>query len=177
MACFGVLKSFVVDTACFWGFQVVSGGYGVFWGFLSRFWWIWLVLGVLKSFLVDTACFGGFKVVSDKIKKAYSVLGVIKRNFKKMDEDTFIKIYKTMVRSKIEYAASVWSPHKKTLINTVERVQKRATKMIRKYRKISYAQRLKKLKLPTLVYRRLRGDMIEMYKIQTGKYDKELTQN
>src|SRR5260221_13635504 len=71
----------------------------------------------------------------------------------------------------------MWCGHatKKTLINTIEKVQKRATKMIRKYRKISYAQRLKKLKLPTLVYRRLRGDIIEMYKIQTGKYDKELS--
>src|SRR5260221_544317 len=52
--------------------------------------------------------------ISEKIKKAYSMLGIIKRHFLKMDEDTFIKIYKTMVRSKIEYAASVWSPHKKT---------------------------------------------------------------
>src|SRR6266536_355553 len=90
--------------------------------------------------------------ISEKIKNAYSMLGIIKRNFKKMDEDTFITLYKTMVRSKLEYAASVWSPHKKTLINTI-----------------------KKLKLPTLVYRRLRGDMIEMFKMQTGKYDKELT--
>lgn len=113
--------------------------------------------------------------ISEKIKNAYSMLGIIKRNFKKMDEDTFITLYKTMVRSKLEYAASVWSPHKKTLINTIEKVQKRATKMIRKYSKMSYTQRLKKLKLPTLVYRRLRGDMIEMFKMQTGKYDKELT--
>ncbi len=115
--------------------------------------------------------------ISEKIKKAYSMLGIIKRNFKKMDENTFIKLYKTMVRSQIEYAASVWSPYKKTVIYAIERVQKRATKMIRKYRKMSYTERLQKLKLPTLVFRRLRGDMIEMFKIQTGKYDEEVTPN
>ena len=36
---------------------------------------------------------------------------------------------------------------------------------------LSYKERLQKLKLPTLVYRRLRGDMIELYKIQHGIYD------
>ena len=38
---------------------------------------------------------------------------------------------------------------------------------------MSYKQRLKTLKLPTLSYRRLRGDMIEVYKIIKGVYDKE----
>ena len=37
---------------------------------------------------------------------------------------------------------------------------------------LSYAQRLRKLKLPTLSYRRIRGDMIEIFKILTGIYDK-----
>ena len=36
---------------------------------------------------------------------------------------------------------------------------------------LSYTERLKKLKLPTLAYRLLRGDMIEVYKILTDKYD------
>ena len=39
--------------------------------------------------------------------------------------------------------------------------------------KISYPDRLRKLKLPTLTYRRARGDMIEMFtcKLLSGKYD------
>jgi hypothetical protein len=37
---------------------------------------------------------------------------------------------------------------------------------------LNYEERLRKLKLPTLGYRRVRGDMIEMYKIIKGKYDK-----
>ena len=42
---------------------------------------------------------------------------------------------------------------------------------------LSYEERLIKLKLPTLRFRRLRGDMIETYKIVTGVYDKRVTEN
>ena len=40
---------------------------------------------------------------------------------------------------------------------------------------LSYKERLQKLKLPTLVYRRLRGDMIEVYKILHGIYDMKVS--
>ena len=39
---------------------------------------------------------------------------------------------------------------------------------------MEYSDRLKKLKMPTLKYRRLRGDMIETFKIITGNYDNEV---
>jgi hypothetical protein len=39
---------------------------------------------------------------------------------------------------------------------------------------LNYEERLRKFKLPTLGYRRVRGDMIEMYKIIKGKYDKDV---
>jgi len=63
------------------------------------------------------------------------------------------------------------SPHKKSDIEKLERVQKRAIKMIPGMPKISYPDRLWKLKLPTLTYRRARGDMIETNKLLSGKYD------
>ena len=49
-------------------------------------------------------------------------------------------------------SVSIWSPHKKSDIKKLERVQKRATKMIPGMPKISYPDRLRKLKLPTLTY-------------------------
>jgi len=49
----------------------------------------------------------------------------------------------------------------------------RATKLIRRLRGLSCTERLQKLKLPTLKYRRLRGDMIELYKMVTGKYSED----
>ncbi|XP_062620616.1 uncharacterized protein LOC134282197 [Saccostrea cucullata] len=56
-------------------------------------------------------------------------------------------------------------------LRMIEGVQRRATKQIPGLAKLSYEERLKKLKLPTLKYRRHRGDMIEVYKITSGKYD------
>ena len=76
-----------------------------------------------------------------------------------------------MVRSHLEYAEAVWSPYRKELIDKLERVQMRATKLIPGLRNLPYSERLKRLKLPTLKYRRLRGDLIELYKISNYKYD------
>ena len=55
----------------------------------------------------------------------------------------------------------------------IERVQMRATKLIHKLKGLPYRQRLERLKLPTLKYRRIRGDMIEIYKMLTGKCDRD----
>jgi len=60
--------------------------------------------------------------------------------------------------------------YKKSYIDKLKKVQKRATKMIPELRKMHYPDRLKQLNLPTLTYRRSRGDMIETYKLLTGKY-------
>jgi hypothetical protein len=50
-------------------------------------------------------------------------------------------------------------------IDKIESMQKRATKQIPGFNNLSYPERLKKLKLPTIAYRRIMGDMIETYKI------------
>ena len=73
-----------------------------------------------------------------------------------------------MVRSHLEYANCIWSPYTVQDIKTLEKVQMRATKLIKRIRHLSYMERLKYLNLPTLHYRRLRGDMILVYKICSG---------
>ena len=103
------------------------------------------------------------------------MLGIIKRNFKYMDEQTFLNLYKTLVRSHLEYASSVWCPYKKGMIDKLEKIQRRATKMITKIKHNPYSERLNILKLPSLSYRRYRGDMIQTYNILTGKYDTSIT--
>ena len=97
------------------------------------------------------------------IKKCFSLLGIISRNFKDLTKDSFILIYKALVRSRLEYAVSVWSPWKKKDIEAIERVQKRATKMVKACKGLKYEDRLRILKLPCLKYRRLRGDLIMLY--------------
>jgi len=51
----------------------------------------------------------------EKINTAYSYLGIIKRNFIYLDEDAFVMLY-SLVRSHLEYANSVWNPHRLLLI-------------------------------------------------------------
>jgi len=65
----------------------------------------------------------------------------------------------------LEYANSVWCPYKQGDIKELEKVQKRATKLVLNLNKIPYKDRLMHLKLPTLKYRRLRGDRTEVFKI------------
>jgi len=71
----------------------------------------------------------------------------------------------------LEYANTAWSPYKQYLIEEVEKVQKRATKLVHGCKHLPYTERLKYLKLPTLKYRRHRGDIIETYKIIHRLYD------
>ena len=108
------------------------------------------------------------------VNKANSIMGIIRRTFKHLDQKTFLKLYKALVRPNLEYAVQVWSPYLKKEIRKLEGVQRRATKQINDLRNLDYSDRLKKLKLPTLIYRRKRGDMIEAYKILSDKYDPEV---
>jgi len=101
--------------------------------------------------------------ISEKINKVYSILGIIKRNFIYMDEHTFILLYKSLVRPHVEFANSVWCPYKIGDLIEIEKIQKRATKLVIKLKNESYIDRLTYLNLPTLKYRRLRGDMIEVF--------------
>jgi len=60
-------------------------------------------------------------------------------------------------------------------VEALEKVQKRATKILPALRHLTYPDRLKVCKLTTLRYRQIRGDMIETYKIISGKYNSEIT--
>jgi len=100
-------------------------------------------------------------------------MGVIKRSFIYLDTETFTRLYKVIVRPHLEYAYSVWMSRRKKEIITLENVQRRATKLVPGLRDLSYPDRLKQFNLPTLVYRRLRGDMIEMFKMVSGACDEQ----
>ena len=70
----------------------------------------------------------------------------------------------------------MWSPHLKKHQNLIENVQMRATKQVDGLNNLQYSERLKLLNLPTLVYRRLRGDAIEIFK-HLKLYDTEIISN
>ena len=114
--------------------------------------------------------------IYEKIKKANKILAVIRKTFTKMNAQIFCQLFKGLVRPHLEYAQAVWSPQCKTLIRKVEDVQRRATKLIPGFYNLKYPERLKKLKLPTLAFRRARGDVIEVYKMlsKSGGYDQTI---
>ena len=89
--------------------------------------------------------------------------GIIKRSFNRRDEITITTLFKSMVRPHLEYANAIWGPHFQADIIKVESVQRRATKMIYGLTNLPYQERLKTLKLPSLVYRRRRGNMIQIF--------------
>ena len=60
------------------------------------------------------------------------MLGLIKRNFRYLDEKTFVLLYKSLVRNQLEYASCIWHSYKLGLIGNIESVQRRATKLISK---------------------------------------------
>ena len=113
--------------------------------------------------------------IGAKVNKANNILGAIRRGFSYLDKVTMLRLYTSLVRPHLEYANPVWSPRFMKDKIMIENVQRRATKMIPEIRDLPYDQRLKYLNLPTLAYRRARGDMIEAYKILNNKYDGNVT--
>ena len=102
-------------------------------------------------------------------------MGVIRRSFIYLDTETFTRLYKVIVRPHLEYTNSVWMSRRKKDIITLENVQRRQPSWFQVYEiDLSYPNRLKQFNLPTLVYRRLRGDMIKMFKMVSGAYDKQV---
>lgn len=111
------------------------------------------------------------KHISGKINSANRIVGLIRRTISCLDEEVFRSLFVALVRPILEYASPVWSPYKVKDITALENVQRRATKLVPSLKDLSYEERLRKLKLPTLAYRRARGEMIETYKILQGVYD------
>ena len=101
--------------------------------------------------------------------KAMSVLGLIRRHFKNIGISNFRLLYKTYIRPHLEYCIQAWSPYLVKDIECLEKVQRRATKMVSGFRNKSYNERLKLLGLTTLSKRRIRGDLIETFKILTDR--------
>ena len=102
---------------------------------------------------------------------AHALIGLIRRSFDYLDKDMFIKLYKALVRPHLEYGNTIWHPRLKRQSIAIENVQRRATKILNCCKNMSYTERLKFLKLPTLKHRRQRGDLIETFKIYHGYTD------
>ena len=100
--------------------------------------------------------------------KANRILAVIRRSFCTIDASTLPVLYKSLVRPHLEYGNAIWGPFFRGDQQSVERVRRRATKLVPELRGVAYPERLRRLNLPSLYYRRRRGDMIKTYQIIHG---------
>ena len=105
------------------------------------------------------------KHINNMISKANSRIGMIKRSFSNVSVKIFKLLYKSLIRPILEYCSSIWSPLYKEQIQEIEKVQKRATNLVKQFQYLSYPERLRKLNLTTLIYRRHRTDILQVFRI------------
>ena len=75
-------------------------------------------------------------------RKANTVLGMIKRNISFKSKDVIVRLYKALVRPRLEFCVQAWCLYLRKDIAMIEKVQRRATKSIEGLRDISYFEHL-----------------------------------
>ena len=99
---------------------------------------------------------------------ANSMLGQIRKTFTCLNEKTLPPLFKALVRPRMEFAIQAWSPYLRKDVQKLEKIQRRATKLVPSLSNLPYEARLSALGLTTLEERRTRGDMLETFKILKG---------
>ncbi len=112
----------------------------------------------------------------EKVNRANWLVGIIRRAFSALDEPMFKALFVCIVLPHLKYANQIWCPYKKMDIETIEAVQRRTIRKLPYPRGMTYPERLRILSLPTLPHRRSRSDMIEVYKIIYGVYDRAVSE-
>ena len=106
--------------------------------------------------------------IHDIVVKAHQRSNAIHRCFLSRDVCLLTRAFLVYVRPLVEYNSTVWSPHLKQDVNSIERVQRRFTKRLPGFGNYTYSKRLELLNLPSLELRRLYFDLLWAYKIIFG---------
>ena len=105
------------------------------------------------------------KHISTMLQKANTMSAWVFNVFKSRDPLTMMTLYKSMVRSIVEYCCPLWHPTGSGLTKKIEALQRSFTRRIQTCKDMDYWQRLSFLKLMSLQRRRERYIIITMWKI------------
>lgn len=106
-----------------------------------------------------------------QVNKANRILGLIRRSYEYLDCNSMRLLFTALVRPHLEFANCAWGPRLEKDKKLIEGVLRRATKCVPKLNKLEYEDRIRAIGIPSMSFRRFRGDLIEIYKYTHGYYN------
>ncbi|KAK4830170.1 hypothetical protein QYF61_008681 [Mycteria americana] len=114
-----------------------------------------------------------YRLGDELAQKASRILGRIKSSVASSQREVILPLCSALVRPQLEYCIQLWGPQHRKDMDLLERVQRRAMKMVRGLGHLFYEERLRELGLFSLEERRLQGDLIAAFQYINGAYNED----